>query len=315
MTVTFTGQERKTLRVLTGFYTFDRAFKNKKGDIGLPIRGMSEISGYPGVGKSTLAYTLGGIIASQLNANIALSDLEDHLDPDFMGTVLSNAGFLGNVYNAKGALDHEKLEDMLKKLKAEDYAVGIIDSVGAISPVSEAEGGLEDASMGRRAKLVAIMARRAIKIGSIKDTPLIVFTTNHVHQVMGGRGTTTSGGVVKDYLSTTRMRISIKETFDDGSSLIGGKVDKNSFGFGKRTFFLFNLAGYGIHVGLTAMYDCIMLGIAKSDRTIKLGDTSFGYPKKIIEVAEDQEIFVPFINALKERSEQNTVSITEEAEE
>ena len=315
MTVTFLGEEKKTHRVLTGFYTFDRAFRNRKGVIGFPVRGMCQVSGYSGVGKSTLVYALSGIVASQLNKNIALADLEEHFDPVFMGTVLENVGYSGTVYNAKGLLDHEKLTDMLDQLKNKEYAVGIVDSIGAISPVSEAEGGLEDSNMGRRAMLVAKLARKAIKLGSQKDEPLVMFATNHIHQIIGGRGTISSGGVVKDYLSTTQLRISIKETFDDGSSLIGGKVDKNSFGFGKRTFFLFNLAGYGIHAGLTAMYDCIMLGIAKSDRTITLGDKKFGYAKKIIEAAEDQEMFEPFINALKERSEQNTVSITEEAEE
>ena len=312
MTVTFLGKEKKTHRVLTGFYTLDRSFKNRKGDIGFPVRGMCQVSGYQSVGKSTLVYALSGIVASQLGMNISLADLEEHFDPDFMGSVLSNVGFGGSVYNADGYLDHEKLEDMLKKLKEKDYAVGIVDSLGAISPVSEAEGGLEDSNMGRRAMLVAKVARRSIKLGN--DRPLIVFATNHVHQIIGGRGTVTSGGVVKDYLSTTHLRISVKEKFEDGSSLIGGKVDKNSFGFDKKAFYLFNLAGYGIHYGLTAMYDCIMLGIAKSDRTISLGDKKFGYVKRIIEQAEDHELFVPFVNALKDHSGENTVS-TEDGEE
>ena len=314
MTVTFEGEEKITYRVITKFHTFDLAFKNRKGLIGFPVRGMCQISGYSGVGKSTLAYTLSGIVGSELKENITLADLEEHFDPIFMGTVLENAGFAGTVYNATGDLDHEKLEDMLAKLKEDNYAIGIVDSLGAISPVSEAEGGLEDSNMGRRAMLVAKLARRSIKIGSKKNKPLVLFATNHVHQIIGGRGTLTSGGVVKDYLSATHLRISVKETFDDGSTLIGGKVDKNSFGYGKRVFYLFNLAGFGIHPGLTAMYDCIMLKIAKLDRTVKMSDKNYGFVKKIIENAEDKDLFELFHAALNNGIE-NTVSTEEDEEE
>lgn len=314
MTVTFEGEETVTHRVLTGFHTFDRAFQNRAGLIGFPVRGMCQVSGYSGVGKSTLVYTLSGIVGKNLERKICLADLEEHFDPAFMGAVLENAGYDGTVYIASGDLDHEKLEDMLAKLKTAGYSIGIVDSLGAISPVSEAEGGLEDSNMGRRAMLVARLARKSIRIGSSKKEPLVVFVTNHVHQIIGGRGTVTSGGVVKDYLSATHLRINVKQTFDDGSTLIGGKVDKNSFGFGKRVFYVFNLAGYGIHPGLTALYDCIMLSLAKLDRTVKMGDRNYGFVKKIIEQAEDKELFVPFVEALRGSGE-NTVSTGAEDDE
>jgi len=65
-------------------------------------------------------------------------------------------------------------------------------------------------------------------------------------------------------------------------------------------FFLFNLAGWGIHPGLTAVYDCLLLGLAKKERVVKLGDQSFGYMKDLIDGADDLEMFAPFIKALKE---------------
>ena len=152
--------------------------------------------------------------------------------------------------------------------------------------------------MGRRAMLVAKLARRSIKISSKKNEPLVLFATNHVHQIIGGRGTLTSGGIVKDYLSATQLRISVKETFDDGSTLINGKVDKNSFGYGKRVFRLFNLAGFGIHPGLTALYDCISYGKAKLDRIVEMDGKKYGFIKKIIQQADDEELFEPFHAAL-----------------
>lgn len=298
MNITFKGDIHPTQRIMTGFWSFDRAFRDRAENLGFPVRGISEISGREGVGKSTLCYTLAGLIAKAYNGGIVLTDLEEHFDEAFMRSILSTTSFEGEVTLASGAQDSNKLEDMLELLK-KDCTVGIVDSIGAISPVSEIEGHMEDANMGRRAKLTAVLCRQTIHASNCKKTPMLVLCTNHVHSVMGGRGTLTSGGVVKNYLFTTRIRITQKEKFDDGSFLMGGKVDKNSFGYTGKSFYLFNLVGWGIHPGLTAVYDCLMSGRAKMTRTIKLDDKSYGYPKQLIEQAEDADRFQPFIEALK----------------
>lgn len=300
MTINLIGTVRQTYRLRTGFWSFDKAFEGRDGVMGFPVRAMAEVYGSWGVGKSTLVYTLAGKIATALESGIAVADIEDHFDPPFITAILEHAGFSGDVYNATGdQSDAGKLEDMSDKLKSNDYCVGIVDSIGAISPISEVEGGFEDANMGRRAKLTAVLSRRIIHLSNTATKPRVVFCCNHVHPIMGGRGgTATSGGKVKEYLSTTRIKLSNKENFSDGSFLIGGKVDKNSFGYSKREFILFNLAGWGIHPGLTAVYDCLALGLAKQSRTVKLGDKSFGYMKAIIDGADDMDMFVPFQDAL-----------------
>ena len=117
----------------------------------------------------------------------------------------------------------------------------------------------------------------------------------------------TPGGEVKNYLFTIRINVKRKyikgkyEEYPDGSYIIEGTVVKNRWGLKEKTFNLFVLSGKGIHFGLSAMYDAINLGIAKRDRTIKIGDTSFGTMKECVQQAHEgnDEFFEPFIALLE----------------
>jgi RecA/RadA recombinase len=298
--ITFTGKiDVKITRVITGFHTLDHALINRKGEMGLPIKTICEVAGPKGVGKSTFVYSLAGIVAKELKSNIALGDVEEHFDPEYVSQVLEHIGFDEKVYNSQHEADNEILQDLAVKLSEKSYSVGILDSIGAVSPISEDEGNLEDANMGRRALLMGKFARRIIKVFRSKETPTILFATNHVHPNMGFAGTSTSGGKVLEYLTSTRIRLSNKEIYDDGSYWLGGKIDNNTFGFSKRVFYVFCLAGYGLHPGLTAVRDCVMLDIAKESKTVKLEDKSYGFFKNMIKKFDDPELFAPFIEALK----------------
>ena len=299
--VTFIGEEKKTHRLITPWHTFNHAFENRKGEIGFPVRAICEISGFEGTGKSTFAYCLASYIANEVkNGAIAFADIEEHFDTEFTRIILENVRFTGNFHIVPGKTDGHKVDNLVKLMKEENYPVGILDSVGAISPIAEIEGKAEDANWGRRAKLVNAHLRRIIHVFAYKNTPSILLYTNHVHPRMGGFGYVTPGGVAKEFLTTSQFRLTKKEKQDDGSFLIGGKVTKNTFGYEQRVFYLFNLAGWGIHPGLTAVYDCIMLGIANKDKTIKMNDKSYGYMKNMLKSPEDEELFEPFMKALEE---------------
>jgi hypothetical protein len=121
-------------------------------------------------------------------------------------------------------------------------------------------------------------------------------------------GTITPGGETKKYsasirIQLTRMRRKNKEdVFDDGSYVIKGTVLKNRWGLEDRSFYLFVLAGKGVHSGLTAMYDTIMLKLSTVDRNIvKLGDESMGHINEVIQQAHEENIlfFNPFFQALE----------------
>jgi len=311
------GNVSPVTRVITGLYSFDHAFINQNGDIGFPIGKGVETFGATHLGKSTITYGIAGIIANSLQKGIILADFEG-FDPAFLTTVLQSSGFDGNVLCIQEDDDETSLDTLLSSLRKPEYCVGIVDSVGAISPVSESEGELGEANMGRRAFLMAQFTRKGLKLLRSAESKTI-FMINHAYPKIGGRGMTTPGGEVKNYISTIRIQLKRKyikgkyEEFPDGSYIIEGTVVKNRWGLKDRTFNLFVLAGHGIHTGLTAMYDAINLGLVTRGRTMKIGDKSFGTMKEIVQKAHEGnvEFFEPFHSLLKDTND----TLIEEADE
>lgn len=299
------GTTSQVQRICTGLYSFDRAFINQKGDIGFPIGKGIEIYGSTHCGKSTITYGFAGMIAKSLEKNIALADFEG-FDPDFLETVLQSSGFNGKIYCIQEEDDETALDLLLSTLRKPEYCIGIVDSIGAISPISEAEGELGESNMGRRAFLMAQFTRKALKILRSPDTAKTIFMINHAYPKIGGRGLGTPGGEVKNYLTSIRIAVKRRylkgkyEEFPDGSYIIEGTVVKNRWGLKDKEFHLFVLAGHGIHIGLTAMYDLIDLGLVERGRSIKMDGVSFGSLKDVIMKAHDgnAEFFLPFIDKL-----------------
>src|SRR5678815_901328 len=62
-------------RVPLGLFSLDLALSSK-GDLGLPMRVLTEMYGYTNVGKSTLAYYMLGKVAQHSNTAISIADLE-----------------------------------------------------------------------------------------------------------------------------------------------------------------------------------------------------------------------------------------------
>lgn len=311
-------------RIVTGLYSFDRAFENQKGEIGFPLGTATEIYGVTHCGKSTITYSLAGMLANQLETNIALVDLEG-FDPNFLEAVLVHAGFDNTLYYFNESTDEKSLTSLKKHLSLEsrNTNIGILDSIGAISPIAEAEGELGESNMGRRAFLLAQLSRRMIYLlRSEKGSNKALFMINHAYPKIGGRGFDTPGGEVKKYLASIRIQVKRRfvkgkyEEFPDGSYIIEGTIIKNRWGYKDRKFYLFVLAGKGIDLGLTAMYDGIMLKKVSKDKVIKIGDTSFGYLKDIVNQAQEgnTEFFSPFFEVLTD-VEKGTDNETDEPED
>jgi len=304
MAIKITGHSKPVQRIITPLHSFNMAFENEKGEIGFPLGKMTEVSGPTHCGKSTIIYGISGLIAKSLESNISLVDLED-FDPAFLITVLETVGFDGEINSILADEDEDTLDLLINDLWS-DYCVGIVDSVGAISPLSERKGSVGEANMGRRARIMAQFSRKAMYCMRSQEAQKSVFLINHQHPRLGGRGTITPGGETKKYLSSIAIQVkrrwvsSREETFPDGSYVIEGVVKKNRWGYKGRIFHLFVLAGRGVHVGLTAMYDAVELGLASRKRTIKIGNKSFGYLKDCVQQAQEgnDEFFEPFIQLL-----------------
>jgi len=309
--------ERKS----TGLFGLDWALGNR-GDHGAPLRSLWEIYGYPNSGKSTLSYYLAGVLSP--SPEITICDLEN-LDVKYLETAVGVSGFNGTVRLVDATDDKDKLKshedmmtDMTIKLNTTSGA-SILDSVGAIQPlveksvISKKGEVFGEAYMGKRAKVVAQLARALSNVVRNDPLPKSAFVINHVHQIIGGHGHVTAGGVVLTFMSAIRMMIWSKEQFfvseDDDRPigfLVAGKTEKLRFGGKGRGFSFYIVPGLGVHPGASAMFDCFDYGLAERGTTVKMDGKSMGYIKKeFLDYAETGKTrkFDPFVEALQKYQE------------
>ena len=320
---TFSGDPADPIkRHLTGLYSFDHAFETAMGEIGMPLGTVYEVFGAKGIGKSTFCYSLTAILGNQLEANIALADLEG-FDPGHFGNILRYNQYNGNVRLVHQGTDEailEKLADIaLGNVELDlDYTIGMLDSIAAISPLAEKKGDFGVATYGRRAVLIGLLGKQILPTlhPRKQKSENIFFLTNHWVPNIENKGYRSPGGKAKDYLCGLQLHLSRKyvsiggkerATLPDGSYRLKGTLYKNRYGFiekdnKKKEFTVFVKAGVVIHYGLTAMFEALDLKKAKRTKgVIKMGDTSFGYLSKILKNEwENDEFFQPFYDALKE---------------
>lgn len=273
--VTVTGRYPTLARVKSGLFSLDYAM-SQEGNLGLPLRVVTELYGYTNTGKSTLAYYLSGKIAKEMEGSISAGDLEFN-DVKYIPNAVGASGYKGDVKmmdvtDEKGKpLSHEKILMALSRDLLKDEVASIIwDSIGAtqaevqMDVLFDPKGQFGEAHMGKRAKLVGevVSAMRTALI--TKVTPSTALLINHVHQAIGGRGHITPGGERLKYLAGTRIMLWSIESFyeddDDPSSpalgfRVAGQIEKLRFGGRGRKFQFYIVPGFGIHPGVTAMFD------------------------------------------------------------
>ncbi len=325
MPITVVGEYPEIKRMRSGIFSLDYALKDKD-KLGIPLRIIYELYGYPNAGKSTLAYYLAGVTGEKA---IAICDLE-MLDREYLISTLNQTGFDGEVHlidhndpKKKKLRTHDlMLQDLAIKTASNDFSSGILDSVGAVMPQQEVAGNFGEANMGRRAKLMAQYVRDVGSALRTKSTLSISVIVNHVHAIIGGRGHSTSGGEAIKYLSGVRAMVMPQEAFiDEGTGeplgyLVKGKVEKLRFGGKGRMFNFYIVPGLGVHVGASAMFDCFRFGVAKRDARVKLGDRSIGYLKADLlksAAAGNTRKFDVFVSAMQEFEEKNRFDIIEGA--
>lgn len=310
--IDFVGITVPITRVLTGFYSLDRAFINRDGEIGFPVKTIAEVFGPNHIGKSTFWYTIAGILCRELGGDISVLDLEG-FDYKFMEQVIAFTGFQGRVYVISLETDEAEMEELADSL-GKGCTVGILDSIGAIAPMGEIDGRLYEANMGRRGMLMARLSRRIVHIQRKSQTPSIILATNHQHLRMGGTydvlsqgPVITPGGETKNYLSSVRIQLKRDEKFPDGSYTVKGKVKKNKWGLIEREFKMFCLSGKGFHPGLSAVIDCLELKLATKQKggMIALGKTKIARMSTLVKGWDDKDQFTPFLEALEKYGEKH----------
>lgn len=318
-------------RVKTGLYSLDVA-ASKGGDLGVPLRVILEFYGYTNSGKSTLSYFILGKIAQYLqerygSGRLGIADLE-MLDKKYIHYAIGMSGHKGHVRlmdmrdEKKRPSTHEKiLMDMAKYLYQEDVGAVLWDSAGAtksmveLKNVTDPKGEFGEAHMGKDAKLVTqvVSALRTVLIS--KETPCSAVVVNHVHGIMGGRGHTTKGGERLKFLAGLRAMIWSSENFYKGEDekiplgfLVRGQMEKLRFGGKGREFQFYIVPGFGVHEGVSAMFDCLELGLAEKDGQgrVKLDGKSLGYIKSdLLTYAAEGKFrkFYPFIDLIQKQYE------------
>jgi hypothetical protein len=324
--VTVSGNFPTLQRVKTGLFSLDYAL-SQQGNLGLPLRVITELYGYTNVGKSTLSYYLAGKVASEMGGSISVADLEFN-DIAYIPRAVGASAYKGDVRmmdvtDEKGKpLSHERILMSLSKDLLKDSVASVVwDSIGAtqsevqMDVLLDPKGNFGEAFMGKRAKLVGDIVNALRTALITKKLPSTAILINHVHQVIGGRGHLTPGGERKGYLAGTRIMLRPSEVFreDDGDSgsaalgfLVEGQVEKLRFGGKGRKFWFYIVPGFGVHPGVSAMFDAFEFGLAERGSRVKLDGKSLGFLKAdlLTYAAEGKRRkFYPFEEAMQRYAE------------
>src|ERR1700724_303917 len=188
---------------------------------GIPRGRVVEIFGPESSGKTTRSLQ---IIAQAQKAGglAAFIDAEHALDSEYskkLGVDTDNL-LVSQPDNGEQALE---ITEMLIRSGAIDVVV--IDSVAALVPKAEIEGGMGEAQMGLQARLMSQALRKLTGIVSKSKTSLIFI--NQIREkigVMFGNPETTTGGRALKFYSSIRIDIRRIASLKDGEAVVGSRT-------------------------------------------------------------------------------------------
>ncbi len=195
---------------------------------GLPMGRIIEIYGPESSGKTTL--TLHCVAEQQKAGGVcAFVDAEHALDPQYakkLGVDIDEL-LISQPDNGEQALE---ITDTLVRSGAVNMVV--VDSVAALTPKSELEGDMGDASVGVQARLMSQAMRKLT--GSISRSNCMVIFINQIRMkigVMFGSPETTTGGNALKFYSSVRLDIRRIGSLKDRDEVVGNatrvKIVKN----------------------------------------------------------------------------------------
>ncbi len=203
--------------ISTGSISIDAAL----GVGGLPKGRVIEIFGPESSGKTTL--TIHAIAECQKQGGIAaFIDAEHAFDRFYaenLGVDIENL-VISQPDNGEQALE---IADNLIRSGAIDLI--IIDSVAALTPKSEIEGEMGDASVGVQARLMSKALRKMT--ASISKTGATCVFINQLRSKIGimfGNPETTTGGNALKFYSSVRIDIRRSTQIKDGEKILGNRT-------------------------------------------------------------------------------------------
>jgi len=200
----------------------------------------------------------------------------------------------------------------------------IVDSYGAFASEVARAKPIGERSVGQEAKTLNDVAKRVNTWLRLNEDPKWYFVINHTSPNIGGQGFSTPGGRKTKYLAIVRAwirRIESDWPKDTGNFVAEVAIQKLKYGAKGRKGWVYFIPGFGISREMTAVTDCIKLGLAKADNTIKLNvmdgdDKEFKWmsqgrigtlAEQALEPEKHQNTFEPFYEALARYNEENPV--------
>jgi recombination protein RecA len=201
----------------TGSLSLDIAL----GGAGIPRGRATELFGPESSGKTTLALH---VIASAQRAGgvAAFIDAEHALDTTWakrLGVDVSSM-LVSQPDTGEQALD---IAEML--IRSNSVDVIVVDSVAALTPAAEIEGGMGDTHVGRQARLMSQAMRKLAAIINKSKTALIFI--NQIRMkigVMFGNPETTPGGRALKFYSSVRIDVRRMATIKESGIAVGTRV-------------------------------------------------------------------------------------------
>ena len=203
--------------ISTGSISLDNAL----GVGGFPRGRICEIFGPESSGKTTIA--LQAIAEAQKAGGMAaFIDVEHALDPvyskklgvDVDNLLVSQPDYGEQALEITGALINSGQIDVL-----------VVDSVAALVPKAELDGGMGDSHMGVQARLMSQALRKLTGVVSKSRTCLIFI--NQIREkigVMFGNPETTTGGRALKFYSSVRLDIRRIAAIKDGEVVVGNRT-------------------------------------------------------------------------------------------
>ena len=190
---------------------------------GYPRGRIIEIFGPESSGKTTLA--LHAIAEAQkLGGNAAFVDAEHALDPVYAKNLGVNIDELWVSQPDNGEQAMEITESLVRSGAVD---VIVVDSVAALTPISEINGEMGDAQMGAQARLMS-QALRKLTATIGKSRTVLIFI-NQIRMKIGvffGNPETTTGGNALKFYSSVRLEVRKVETIEvsKDTDAIGNRV-------------------------------------------------------------------------------------------